>query len=298
MMSFTADPLRIKPRMLPRIWGRENLAAWCDGAQRPPGAIGEIWLSHPNNTTAEGEHFGALMARAPQTVLGELGRAPPTLRLVLTSEPSHPIVSERPVALWSIMESPLDSMVTIEDRQRASIRHARCRRGDLFRVSEHAGLIFGGGVTALEVRASFVANNQGSTHAAQRLAGVSGKKERIAWLRDATMSVEVWTLPELSFLEPDGETCHVMMALSPGVSVDGQNLSRGECIFLPAEGRRLGLSGRGAQVLVAYPDLAPTKIWERSPPLDPARAARAHYGAVALVPADASAFGIAPRLAA
>ena len=95
------------------------------------------------------------------------------------------------------------------------------------------------------------------------------------------MSVELWTLPKLSYLEPDGETCHVLMALTPGVAIDGHALSRGEAIFLPAEGRRVAMTGEGAQLVVAYPDLVPTEIWKRPRPprpaalaLDPATAMR------------------------
>jgi len=62
----------------------------------------------------------------------------------------------------------------------------------------------------------------------------------------------------------------VLAALTPGVSVDGQMLARGEAIFLPAEGRRVTLSGRGAQVVVAYPDLVPTEIWKHPHPPTPA----------------------------
>jgi hypothetical protein len=76
------------------------------------------------------------------------------------------------------------------------------------------------------------------------------------------MSVEVWTLPEVSFLEPDGETCHVLMALAPGAAIDGEVLSRGDAVFLPANGRRAVLTGKGAQLIVAYPDLIPTQIWK------------------------------------
>ena len=70
-------------------------------------------------------------------------------------------------------------------------------------------------MTALEVRANFAPNNQPSAQRAQRLLAVSEKKHRDALLRDPAMSVELWTLPDLSFLEPDGETCHVIVALTP-----------------------------------------------------------------------------------
>jgi hypothetical protein len=137
----------------------------------------------------------------------------------------------------------------------------RARRDDLVRVPSSARLVLSPGMTALEARANFTPNNQ-PPQRAHRLVAVSEKKHRNVWLRDPAMSIESWTLPELSFLEPDGETCHLIMALTPGVSIDGEALSRGDAVFLPAEGRRATLSGKGAQVVVAYPDLVPTDIWK------------------------------------
>ena len=140
-------------------------------------------------------------------------------------------------------------------------RQVRARHGDLLRVSDPAHIVFPGGMTALEVRANFVPNNQ-PPRGVRRLWAFSEKKHRVAWLRDPAMSVELWTLPELSFIEPDGETCHTLTALTPGASIDGAALSRGDTVFVPAHGRRLTLTGRGAQLLVSYPDLLPTSVWK------------------------------------
>jgi hypothetical protein len=214
-------------------------------------------------------------------MLGELGRAPPTFRLIATDEPSDPIIAEGPLGLWRILEAPLDAKVNVYDTEGAAPRAVRCRRGDLLRVGPGARLVFPSGVTALEARANFAPANAPNAARAQRLLAASEKRHRAAWLRDPAMSVELWTLPKLSFLEPDGETCHVLMALAPGVRIDGQILNRGDAIFLPAEGRRVSMTGQGAQVVVAYPDLVPTEIWKHSPPprpaalaLDPAMAMR------------------------
>lgn len=269
-MGFSAEPIRLRPRFLPRRWGREKLDAWCANADRPPTPVGEVWLAHAHNTTSHGDHFGATFANAPQEMLGDLGRAPPSLRLVATDEPSDPIRAEGPVTLWRIIEAPLDASVTIRDRAGRAPRQVRCRRGDLLRLSHGAELVVPSGVTALEARASFAPSNQPGAVQTQRLPAANEKRHRAAWLRDPAMSVELWTLPDVSFLEPDGETCHVLAALTPGVSVDGQMLARGEAIFLPAEGRRVTLSGRGAQVVVAYPDLVPTEIWKHPQPPTPA----------------------------
>jgi hypothetical protein len=268
-MTFSANPIRLHPRLLPRRWGREEIPAWCEGALRPTAPIGEIWIAHAHNTTSDGAHFGARLAEAPQSMLGELGRAPPTFRLITTAEPSDPIIADGPLGLWRILEAPLDAKVNIYEAEPAAPRAVRCRRGDLLRVGAGARLIFPSGVTALEARANFAPSNAPNPARAQRLLAASEKRHRAAWLRDPAMSVELWTLPKLSFLEPDGETCHVLMALTPGVTIDGRALNRGDAIFLPAEGRRVRMTGEGAQVVVAYPDLIPTEIWKHPEPPRP-----------------------------
>jgi len=280
-MTFSADPIRLHPRLLPRRWGRDTIPACCAGAPRPPAPIGEIWIAHAHNTTSEGVHFGAILAQAPQSILGELGRAPPTLRLITTAEPSDPILAEGALCLWRILEAPLDAEVNIYGGDGAPPRAMPCRRGDLVRVGAGARLVFPASVTALEARVNFTARNAPSAARAQKLLAASEKRHRAAWLRDPAMSVELWTLPKLSYLEPDGETCHVLMALTPGVTIDGHALSRGDAIFLPAEGRRTSMTGEGAQVVAAYPDFVPTEIWKHARPprpaalaLDPARVMR------------------------
>ena len=203
-------------------------------------------------------------------MLGELGRAPPSFRLVTTGEPSDPILAEGPLGLWRILEAPLDARVNIYDRENAPPRTMRCRRGDLLRVGAGARLVFPSSVTALEARANFTPSNAPNAARAQKLLAASEKRHRVVWLRDPAMSVELWTLPKLSYLEPDGETCHVLMALTPGVTIDGDALNRGDAIFLPAEGRRVSMTGEGAQLVVAYPDLIPTEIWKHANPPRPA----------------------------
>jgi hypothetical protein len=260
-MSVANDPIRLQPRLLPRRWGREHASAWCANALRPSGPIGEIWLAHPYNTTPEGAHFGALLGENTSTMLGDLGRAPPSLRLIITDEPSDPIASDGPVALWRMLECPLDATINIYAGERAP-REMRCRRNDLVRLSDGPRVVLSGAMTALEARANFTPNNKPAARPAQRLLPVHDKKHRVTWLRDPALTVEAWTLPEISFLEPDGETCHVLMALTPGIAIEGEPLSRGDTIFLPAEGRRVALTGRGAEMVVCYPDLVPTAIWK------------------------------------
>lgn len=286
-MGFAADPIRLHPRLLPRRWGRERAPSWCADAERPSAPIGEIWIAHPYNTTSNGAHFGALLAQEPQAMLGELGRAPPSLRLVVTGEPSDPIQSDGPVALWRMLECPLDAVVNLYEADDGSVREVRCRRGDLLRTSERTRLVFPGAMTALEARANFVPSNQIESKRVQRVLAESEKRHRTTWIRDPAMSVELWTLPEVSLLKPDGETCHVLTALTPGVAVDGVPVSRGDAVFLPAEGRQATLTGKGAQVAVAYPDLIPTQIWMHTHApkpaalaIDPALLEQAHLSVI------------------
>lgn len=267
-MKTNRDPVRLTPRLLPRRWGRTGAASWCANALRPEAAIGEIWSAHPHNVTDAGEHFGALLQGDPKTMFGDLGRAPPSVRVVITDEPSDPISANAPLSLWRVLESPLDGMFTIargEERQ-----HLRSRRGDLIRVNDADHVLVGPDVTAIEVCAAFSPKNARPERPVRKLLAARDRNERAVWLRDPALSVEAWMLPELSYLEPDGETCHVLMALTPGVAIDGAPLSRGDAIFLPAEGRSVTVTGRGAQVLVAYPDLVPTEIWKRPHPPKPA----------------------------
>lgn len=269
-MTFTQEPIAIVPRMLPRRWGRDAAPAWCATAPRPEAAIGEIWLAHANNMTSDGRHLGERLADAPREMLGELGRVAPSIRVVITDEPSDAISSDGAVSMWRMLEAPLDSVVGVRNRDGAPTRQVRARRGDMFRAEAGASLAFGGGVIALETRANFAPLNWSPEAQLRRLDGAPDRAERATWFRDVALSVEQWTLPELSLLEPDGETCHVLVALTPGAALDGRQLNRGDTVLLPAQGRRCVLSGRGAQMLIAYPDLAPTEIWKRVHPPGPA----------------------------
>jgi hypothetical protein len=195
-------------------------------------------------------------------MLGELGRAPPTLRLIITDEPSDPIACDGPIALWRLLDCPLDAVINVYEREAARGHDVRCRRGDLLRIDNSARLVFPGGMTALEIRATFSPSNRSLPARAHRILPASEKRHRTVWLRDPAMSVELWTLPEVSFVEPDGETCHVLVALTPGAAIDGEPLSRGDAVFVPAEAKRATLTGKGAQIAVAYPDLVPTQIWK------------------------------------
>lgn len=269
------DPIFVTPRLLPRSWGRADLGDWCAGAPRPPAPVGEIWPMHAGNVTAYDEHLGALLMRDPQAMLGDLGRAPPSLRLVLAGGAESRIASDAPVALWRVLESEADARLVVDGAdRRGRARRLRCRPGDLYRASDHAQLGFEGNVTALEARVGFAPSNAPVAPAFLPLLAPKPRGERATWMRDAALSVELWRVAGESRLVPDGETCHVLLALSPGASIDGRALGKGEAVLLPAEGRAAILSGAGAQLLVAYPDLVPTSIWRNGPEPDRPAAAR------------------------
>lgn len=273
-MPGLVNSVFVMPRMLPRRWGRSELRDWCAGAPRPDLPIGEVWTIHPANMTDCGVHLGVCLSASPEDMLGNLGQAPPSVRLILSGEPTEPITSHESFAAWRVLEAPLDAGLTIVGAQPRD-RRTKSRCGDLFRIEGGAGVVLDAEVAALEVRPSFVPTNHvAPSMRVRRLVAQREDRERQVWLRDPALTVEAWTLPERSYIEPDGETCHVLTALTAGVALDGRVLARGESVFVPANGRRALLTGRGAQLMVSYPDLAPTTVWRHAPQPDPAAAQR------------------------
>jgi hypothetical protein len=259
--------------MLPRAWGRKDLGPWFSGAPRPEGAIGEVWAAHANNVTESGEHIGRIVSDNPQAMLGELGRSPPSIRMAFTSEEGLLIDSDAPVGVWRILDCDPKAMLAHAPSPRPAAQ-LRGPRNALYRIAGQRRLRLPSGMIAIETRASFTPQNGADTEGLTRLPRPSQTPLRTTWMRDPALSVEVWTLPVESRLEPDGETCHVLVALSPGAAIDGHLLQQGQAVLIPAEGRAMQLTGNGAQVLVAYPDLLPTTIWRHTPHPDPAMLAR------------------------
>jgi mannose-6-phosphate isomerase len=75
---------RIIPRLVERIWGREDLDGWAPAAQPAAGkVIGEAWLTDIACEVETGGTLGAVMARGQAD-----RRAPPLLaKLLFTSAP-------------------------------------------------------------------------------------------------------------------------------------------------------------------------------------------------------------------
>lgn len=298
-MRREVDPIFVKPRLLPRTWGRADLGDWCAGAPRPRLPVGEVWTLHPHNITESGEPFGMRLKEAHRDILGDLGRAPPSLRLVCAGADVSPIYSDAPVALWRILEAPPGASIqaTSAAASRKGARTWSCKADDVFCAADLAWLKLGAGVVALEARANFQPSNHPAQRAPFMRLEAPARTARSVLLRDAALSVELWRLPERSRLEPDGETCHVLMAMTDGVAVDGRALGKGEAVFIPADGRRTHLAGRvGAEVLVAYPDVVPTSIWRHAPDPDPVATALSRAAAERPNTIEAVA-SVAPRFA-
>ncbi len=245
------DPIFVTPRVVQRDWGRGDLGEWRRLASETGGSIGEILMSH----SATGVSSGALgRGWDSQAVLGDLGRAPPQVRLVFPGR-EVTIQSTAPVSFWTLLEpgSPLR------------------RAGERIRAYEGAEVPLPGGSVAVEVSAAFLPRNQhGDTGSFIRLPPVS-RRTRATLAREDALSVEIWTLPPSSQLTPDGETCHVLMPLTHGVKLDDRLLKPGEVVLLPAWGRTVALVAEhaDAKILVAYPDCTPTSIWRHVPGPDP-----------------------------
>jgi hypothetical protein len=128
-------------------------------------------------------------------------------------------------------------------------------------VSDDQALEFSAGIVAVEVRTSFQPRNDLKPISTAGRLSRDGKSGRSSLLRDPGLSVELWTLPAESFLRPNGETCHVIVPLSDGVRINGAALRKGVAALVSANADMTTLTGDGAKLLVAYPDLLPTDIW-------------------------------------
>lgn len=252
------DPIFVKPRSIQREWGRIDPGeVW--RAIRGAEPTGEAWVHDAANSTDGGPLGRRLAANVPE-MLGDLGRAPPKLRLVF---PKHNIAlqSTAPVSFWTIIEPG-------EGPPEAN--HASHRVGARIRAYEGAEIALAAGCVALEVSAAFQPNNEGDGEPSLICLPPVSNRIRATLFREASLSVETWNLPERSRLVPDGETCHVIMPLTQGVAIDGRGIHPGESVFLPAWGRPVEVTARvGAKALVAYPDRTPTAIWRHLSAPDP-----------------------------
>jgi hypothetical protein len=253
------DPIFVTPRFVERDWGRSDIGEWGSSVVAAP--VAEAWLHDFANLTDQGP-LGRKLA-ASSGMLGDVGRAPPKLRLVFPARTTS-IRSTAPVSLWTILEPGSASLADDET--------AFHRPGDRIRAYEGAAVTFASGSVALEVSAAFLpTNHRREGPLTVRLPPVSAR-QRATLFRDAALSVESWMLPRWSRIVPDGATCHVLTALTSGIAVDGRVLVPGRAVFVPARGRPLDITADtiGARLVVAYPDATPTSIWRHTREPDPA----------------------------
>jgi hypothetical protein len=211
----------------------------------------------------EGGPLGRKLAANSRGMLGDLGRAPPKVRMVFPGR-TMSIKSTGPVSLWTLLEPGTASLADDE-----TTFH---RPGDRIRAYEGAAVTLAAGSVALEISSTFLPTNDGCEGPlVVRLPPVSSRA-RATLFRDPSLSVESWLLPDWSRIVPDGETCHVLTAMTSGVTVDGRRLSPGQAVFVPAWGRPLDITAArvGDRVAVAYPEFRPTSVWRHTPGPDPA----------------------------
>lgn len=252
------DPILVTPRLVERDWGRADVGEWVRASKRE--RVAEAWLLDPANATDAGP-LGRRIARQSQGILGDLGRAPPKVRLVFPGKATV-IQSTSPTSFWTVLEPGIAP--TIEEMRR--------RPGERIRCYEGAEVAFAEGSVALEVSSTFLPTNKPDRETQiVRLPPVSARV-RATLFRETGLSVETWSLPEWSRLIPDGETCHVLVGLTPGARIDGRALLPGEAVLSPACGRPIDIVAErtGAKLLVAYPDRTPTEVWRHTPGPDPA----------------------------
>jgi hypothetical protein len=252
------DPIFVKQRPVARAWGASDTGQWL--RDRSETTIGEAWILDAANASDTGP-LGRRLAAQPDGMLGDLGRAPPRIRLVFPGQPAR-VTSTAPLSFWTILEPGVSG----------GAESARHRPGERIRTYEGAEVSLAAGSVAIEVSPTFIPANASNLEPQVITMPPVSYRARASLVREDALSVETWLLPEWSRVVPDGETCHVLTALSQGVTVDGRKLGPGEAVFVPAWGRPLDISAaeRGCKLLVAYADRTPTAIWQHTPGPDPA----------------------------
>lgn len=249
------DPIFIAPRLVEGGWGRSNLGMWLQ-PNRDSATVAEAWLCHPANLTDSGP-LGHRLTRQNTPMVGDVGRAPPMLRMVFpgcatTLQPSSPL------SFWSVLDPG------------KATEPLPYKAGDRICAYEGAGVALAAGSVALEVSSTFQPINEHENSPSLITLPPASQRTRATLFRDAALSVERWRLPTWSKLVPDGDCCHVLVALTRGVQVDGRRMQPGEAVFVPAIGRAIDITAiEQAVALVTYPSARPTSIWRHTPGPDP-----------------------------
>ena len=86
---MNAEPVRVVPRLVERVWGRKDLGPWYADVIWPHDApVGEAWLTDVECEVEGGGTLGDLIGRDPAWLLGDAAGQPPILaKLLFTSAP-------------------------------------------------------------------------------------------------------------------------------------------------------------------------------------------------------------------
>lgn len=78
-----ADPLRIRPGLVERVWGRTDLETWYGAPQQHAAPLGEAWLTDVGCEVEDGGTLGARIDAEPARMLGDAAGLPPILAKLL-----------------------------------------------------------------------------------------------------------------------------------------------------------------------------------------------------------------------
>ena len=178
-----ADPLRLIPRLIERIWGRTDLEAWYDGAIRGGAApLGEAWLTDMDCNVEGGGILRDRIDADRAGMLGDAAGSPPILaKLLFTAAPLsiqvHPtdaaarssgVAASGKDEAWLVLEAAPDAVVWVgftaqvtPARLRAAVadgslptllRRRPVRVGDAVQVAAGTVHAIGAGLVLLEVQ--------------------------------------------------------------------------------------------------------------------------------------------------
>lgn len=155
-----SGPVRIVPRLVERVWGRDDVGAWYGGGVQPGDApLGEAWLTDVGCEVEGGGTLGALIDGDRAGLLGDsAGSAPILAKLLFTSAPLsvqvHPtdaaarssgVAATGKNEAWHVLEAAPDAAVWVGFSAPLTPKRLRAAAADgtvvalLRRQSVHAG---------------------------------------------------------------------------------------------------------------------------------------------------------------
>lgn len=178
-----ADPLRIRPRLVERVWGSTNLDTWYSGASQQHAApLGEAWLTDVECEVEGGGTLGTRIDAQRAQMLGDAAGSPPILaKLLFTSAPLsiqvHPtdaaarssgIAASGKNEAWLVLEAAADAAVWVGFLARVTparlrtavvdgsiltlLRQMKVQPGDTVQVAAGTVHAIGAGLVLLEIQ--------------------------------------------------------------------------------------------------------------------------------------------------